>query len=86
MDVCAVCGLEVDDGESLGAGSMVFHGTCLPSCRFCERPYTVDESGWDFRGGVAWSDESEAYVSRLESAACGTCSDEGERRDYGLGW
>lgn len=86
LDVCAVCGEEVEEsGISLGLGSMLFHHRCLPRCRFCDRPYIVQEAGWDFRGGVAWSDEW-GYIPKLESAACPTCTDDAERRDYGAGW
>jgi hypothetical protein len=82
---CAVCSAELDEERPVGVGSMVFHAGCLPACRFCGRPYTLDEAGWDFRGGVAWSGER-GYLPRLQSAACGACSDTGERRDYGAGW
>ena len=85
LDVCATCGAEVDGEEPLGVGTMLFHRRCLPACRFCRRRYAVDEAGWDFRGGVGWSDEW-GYVPRLESAACPTCTDDAERRDYGAGW
>ena len=85
MDTCAVCLELVEEPDPHGAGSMLFHSTCLPTCRFCNRPYAVDESGWDFRGGTHWSDEW-GYVSKLESAACPACSDDGGRRDYGSGW
>jgi hypothetical protein len=84
IDVCAVCGNEVDE-VGVGIGSMLFHHACLPACRFCGQPYQVDEAGWDFRGGVTWSDEW-GYVPMLESAACPTCTDDAERRDYGAGW
>jgi hypothetical protein len=84
MDVCAVCGQEVGD-PAVGVGSMLFHLGCLPACKFCERPYVVQEAGWDFRGGVVWSDEW-GYMPQLESAACPTCTDDAERRDYGAGW
>ena len=85
MEVCAACGKLVEDSRALGVGSMLFHRQCLPACRFCRRAYAVSESGWDFRGGVGWSDEW-GYVARLESAACPTCTDDAERRDYGAGW
>jgi hypothetical protein len=84
-EVCAICGREIDEDRPLGIGTMLFHTACLPACRFCERPYVVEEAGWDFRGGVAWSDEW-GYVPRLEAAACATCTDDAERRDYGSGW
>jgi hypothetical protein len=84
MEVCAVCGEELG-AQSVGIGSMLFHLGCLPTCKFCERPYMVQEAGWDFRGGVAWSDEW-GYVPRFESAACPDCTDDAERRDYGAGW
>ena len=64
---------------------MLFHHACLPRCRFCGRPYQVDEASWDFRGTTRWSAEW-GYVPCLESAACPECSDTGERRDYGAGW
>ena len=48
IDVCAVCGEEVAEA-GVGIGSMLFHHACLPACRFCDRPYEVDEAGWDFR-------------------------------------
>ena len=85
MEVCAVCWNEVEERDPPGAGSMLFHSGCLPTCRFCNRVYRVDEAGWDFRGGTEWSDEW-GYAARLESAACPDCSDDGERRDYGAGW
>ena len=85
IDVCAVCGCEVDEEQPVGLGTMLFHPACLPGCRFCERQYALNEAGWDFRGGVAWSDEW-GYAPRLESAACPTCTDDAERRDYGAGW
>ena len=85
LDSCAVCSTLVEEERPVGIGSMLFHSGCLPTCRFCRRPYRLDEAGWDFRGGVAWTDES-GYVPRLQSAACGACSDIGERRDYGPGW
>ena len=69
----------------VGLGSMLFHQECLPHCRFCDRPYVVLEAGWDCRGGVKWSDEW-GYIPTLESAACPTCTDDAERRDYGAGW
>jgi hypothetical protein len=84
IDVCAVCGNEVGN-PSVGVGSMLFHLHCLPRCRFCQRPYVVQEAGWDFRGGVAWNDEW-GWVPQLESAACPTCTDDAGRRDYGAGW
>jgi hypothetical protein len=84
IDVCAVCGQEVDNPH-VGIGSMLFHIECLPACKFCARPYAVQEAGWDFRGGVAWSDDW-GYVPTLESAACPGCTDDAERRDYGAGW
>ena len=85
LDTCAICGAAVDEERPIGIGSMLFHGRCVPRCRFCNRPYALDEAGWDFRGGVAWTDDW-GYVPRLQSAACGACSDAGERRDYGSGW
>lgn len=84
IEVCAVCGEEIEE-SSIGLGSMLFHLTCLPRCRFCARPYLVHEAGWDFRGGVRWSAEW-GYIPMLESAACPTCTDDAERRDYGLGY
>jgi len=84
-EVCAVCGREIDEDRPAGVGTMLFHDTCLPACRFCTRPYAVDEAGWDFRGGVAWSDDW-GYVPHLERAVCATCTDDAERRDYGSGW
>jgi hypothetical protein len=85
MNVCAVCCHEIDEPDPPGAGVMLFHRACLPTCRFCGRQYRTDESGWDFRGGTEWHDEW-GYLQRLESAACEECSDSGERRDYGSGW
>jgi hypothetical protein len=85
MEVCAVCWQEIDEPDPPGAGSMLFHRACLPTCRFCDCPYTIDQAGWDFRGGTQWSDEW-GYLPRLESAACPECSDSGGRRDYGSGW
>jgi hypothetical protein len=82
--VGSVCGQEVEEA-GVGLGSMLFHKQCLPRCRFCERPYLVQEAGWDFRGGVKWLDEW-GYVPMMESAACPTCTDDAERRDYGAGW
>ena len=64
---------------------MLFHPSCLPTCRFCGKRYAVDESGWDFRGDSEWSDEW-GFVPRLASSACADCSDLGGRRDYGSGW
>lgn len=84
IEVCAVCGEEVEEA-GVGLGSMLFHRSCHPCCRFCERPYIVQEAGWDFRGGVRWLD-AWGYVTLLESAACPTCTDDAERRDYGMGW
>lgn len=84
LEVCAVCGAETDDA-AVGIGSMIFHQRCLPRCRFCARGYDVAEAGWDFRGGVIWSDEA-GFVHRLESAACPDCTDDAGRRDYGAGW
>jgi hypothetical protein len=34
---------------------------------------------------VIWSDDW-GYIPKLESAACPTCTDDAERRDYGAGW
>jgi hypothetical protein len=85
IDTCAVCGADVAEAQPPGVGAMIFHPTCLPTCRFCGRAYAIGDAGWDFRGGVTWSDDS-GYVTRLESAACASCTDEGERRDYGSGW
>ncbi|MBA2447082.1 MAG: hypothetical protein H0V51_03555 [Chloroflexi bacterium] len=85
LEVCAVCGDEVVEPAPIGIGSMLFHAGCLPRCRFCDRPYNLDEAGWDFRGGVAWSDQW-GYVPRLHAAACPACTDDAERRDYGAGW
>lgn len=84
IEVCAVCGQEVEEA-GIGLGSMLFHKQCLPACRFCGRPYLVQEAGWDFRGGVKWLDEW-GYVQMMESAVCPTCADDAERRDYGAGW
>ena len=85
MDLCAVCLEEITDPNPPGAGSMVFHAACVPTCRFCGARYGISEAGWDFRGGTEWSD-AWGFVSRLESAACPECSDLGARRDYGAGW
>ena len=85
MEICAVCLDEIDDPSPPGAGNMLFHRACLPTCRFCGRRYVVDEAGWDFRGRTEWSDPH-GYLARLDSAACSDCSDTGERRDYGSGW
>jgi hypothetical protein len=85
MDACAVCLREIAEPDPLGAGVMLFHAACRPTCRFCSRTYASDDAGWDFRGGTEWDDEH-GFISRLDSAACPDCSDLGERRDYGSGW
>lgn len=85
MEFCAGCGRPIQERDPLGAGTMLFHRACCPVCRFCGARYTLDAAGWDFRGGTVWSSEW-GYLCRLESAACGVCTDLGERRDYGTGW
>ena len=46
LEVCAVCGEDLDeDPITFGIGSMLFHHRCRPACRFCERPYVVQEAG-----------------------------------------
>lgn len=85
METCAVCLELIEEPDPVGAGVMLFHADCRPTCRFCGRPYAVEEAGWDFRGGTAWS-AAWGYVSKLDSAACPHCSDAGGRRDYGAGW
>ena len=84
IDVCAVCGQEVGDPD-VGVGSMLFHLTCLPTCKFCERPYVVQEAGGTFGAGSPGTTSGATYRN-LESAACPTCTDDAERRDYGAGW
>ena len=84
-EVCAVCEQEIEEDAPVGVGTMLFHTACVPSCQFCTRAYVVEEAGWDFRGGTAWSDDW-GYVQAVQAVTCPTCADDAQRRDYGAGW
>ncbi|MFN8522522.1 MAG: hypothetical protein U0821_05385 [Chloroflexota bacterium] len=85
MELCAACGNELEAQQAIAAGSMLFHLDCRPQCEFCGTRYESGNAGWDFRGAVIWTGEW-GYVNRLNTSYCPTCTDDGERRDYGLGW